>query len=575
MSSGDRRPPDRELSIAVVEGDRAVAQLADPEFLSRWRELYERCAWSTGFQTAAFAAAWYDAYRPAFTPLLITGTTPDGVLGGLIACARDKRGQLVVAGGRQAEYQGWIALPEYAESFPPMALTAMRPMAAQGTLTFQYLPPGTPLEWTAGDRFRDLCLVESIGRPLLRVSDEDKRGESLKKKSNKSRLNRLARLGELKFERLTNAEELADVFGDIAVLYDLRQGGFDGDLPFRSDPAKAGFHLALMKAPGLVHATVLRLGGSVLAAHVGVASRTAVHLGILAHSPVYAQHSPGKLHLLFLAQQLAADGIDTFDLTPGGNWKDRFASDHDSVARLTVFASRSAAIKSEMVARTAGVARRLLKTARIEPAAIKAVLARASRRPMRAVTSVLRQSKSKLYHQAELRAYTMNRDRVPTSAEPGSASRDALADLLEFVEAPGTPSRAVFFRTANARLEAGHHVYTRVQNGRLVHWGWLAENQEKGFMDEVHQELVYPPGSTVLYDFYTLPDQRGRGLYASTLRQMMGDAAALDTQALFIFVLADNAPSRRVIEKAGFAYAFSLFERILVARPKRWRAPDA
>ena len=124
---------------------------------------------------------------------------------------------------------------------------------------------------------------------------------------------------------------------------------------------------------------------------------------------------------------------------------------------------------------------------------------------------------------------------------------------------------------AVSRLEAGHHVYTRVENGRLVHWGWLAENPETGFMDEVHQKFEYPAGSAVVYDFFTRPEARGSGLYSSTIRQMMGDAAAARLDRIFVFVLADNDPSRRVIEKAGFRHTVSLFERILAGKARRWR----
>ena len=183
------------------------------------------------------------------------------------------------------------------------------------------------------------------------VSDADARGESLTGKHRK-RLNKLARLGDLRFERLTSAEELAAVIDEIAVLYDLRQGGLGGDLPFVSDPTKSAFHLALMATPQLLHATVLRLGSHVLSAQLGLTGRGWLHFGVLAYSPLYGEHSPGVMHVRLLGQLAAREGFQAIDLTPGGAWKDRFATSHDTVSRLTVFAGRSHAIRAEVSRQT-------------------------------------------------------------------------------------------------------------------------------------------------------------------------------------------------------------------------------
>jgi RimJ/RimL family protein N-acetyltransferase len=370
---------------------------------------------------------------------------------------------------------------------------------------------------------------------------------------------------------LNSVEELAAVIDDIAVLYDLRQGGFSGDLPFASDSTKAAFHLALMARPSLLHASVLRLGGDLLAAQLGLAGRRCLHFGVLAYSPLYGEHSPGVMHVRLLGQLAAKEGFESIDLTPGGTWKDRFATTHDSVSRLTVFAARSHAVRADVTRQAATLARKALRSVRLEPAAINELVSRARRRPFRAVGSILRRGKARLFHAAELRGYSLPASEVRHDQSTALASRDRLSDLLTFQEFQGSPSRTDFFKMAVSRLEAGHHVYTRVDKGRLVHWGWLAENPKTGFMDEVHQEYIYPPGSAVVYDFFTHPEARGRGLYSSSIRQMMADAAAAGMNQIFVFVLADNDPSRRVIEKAGFRHVVSLFEQIQAGKAKRWR----
>ena len=142
-------------------------------------------------------------------------------------------------------------------------------------------------------------------------------------------------------------------------------------------------------------------------------------------------------------------------------------------------------------------------------------------------------------------------------------NRDCLEDLLKYEPTDSwhlTPS--AFHRQAIERLSEGNHVYTRVEAGKLVHYGWLIERQEKSFVTEVNQYITLEPDSASLYDFFTHPLARGKGLYQSAMRQMLHDAVAIpNTRQVYISVLADNIPSRRAIEKIGFEYQCSLYSK--------------
>jgi len=105
----------------------------------------------------------------------------------------------------------------------------------------------------------------------------------------------------------------------------------------------------------------------------------------------------------------------------------------------------------------------------------------------------------------------------------------------------------------------------------LVHYGWLIERQRKSYISEVGHEIYLPPDSAVLTDYYTHPAARGQGLYRQSLKQMLHDAALIPgTKHIFIAVLANNRPSRHVIEKVGFTYQFSLFTKKVGGRARRW-----
>ena len=72
-------------------------------------------------------------------------------------------------------------------------------------------------------------------------------------------------------------------------------------------------------APDETHVTVTYLDGRPIAALWGTVSGNTVHLGMLSHSPVLAEHSPGKLHVMQLSDYLFTEGKDALDLTPGGD----------------------------------------------------------------------------------------------------------------------------------------------------------------------------------------------------------------------------------------------------------------
>jgi RimJ/RimL family protein N-acetyltransferase len=78
----------------------------------------------------------------------------------------------------------------------------------------------------------------------------------------------------------------------------------------------------------------------------------------------------------------------------------------------------------------------------------------------------------------------------------------------------------------------------------------------------------------VLYDFFTHPRMRGRGLYQQALYQILHDAVETPgIKKVYIMVLADNAPSRHVIEKVGFTYECSLFRQKRLGKTTTWSTP--
>lgn len=571
------------MQIFVYASDEAAEFIRRKDVLDGWQRLYDQCAWGTSLQSSDFVTVWYDAYRTLFAPLVVAGYDADNTLVGLLTLAVSKTDDtLVVAGSNQAEYHVWLATPESNDEFIVGALAALRERFPNGKLRFLFLPPNAPLQWLERDAtWSAQSDLRMHSRGLMRTGDADAFRQSLKKKSNKSRLKRLERHGAISFEHLTSAEQLAEVFDEIITYGTFRLSAVH-NAPVARDPFKKDFYLAMMRRPRLVHATVLRVGERLAAAHVGHYNKDSVLLGIITHAPFFAEHSPGKLLLLMLGIELAEEGVPVFDLTPGGEYKDRFATDADTAYAVDIFFNRAQFRRYKAKRKLIGVAKRSLQSIGVsrDQAAEKLHVTTDKLRRVKPATipaKVFRRVKHRIYDAREFRVYTFGIERVGELSDLRLMQRDNIEDLLAYkpVEA-WQPPVSTFMREALERLSTGCHVYTRAENDTLLHYGWLIERQAKSYLSEVGQDFYPLADSALLFDYYSHPQARGKGLYRASLCQMLRDAAQIPgTKRIYISVLADNYASRHVIEKVGFIYEYSFYSQKKLWKTRRWSdAPE-
>lgn len=555
--------------VQVESRDQGWNLLTSPSFQAAWRQLYNDCPWATPFQSPCFVLSWLDVYKKEYSPLVVCEWSDNGSLKGLLILARgeDER-SLSVAGGHQAEYQTWLA--DDSRTFIVDALSAVEQQIPGFRLIFRNIPDNASSEALFNSReFRGRCEVLQHDRPLWKI-DSDELASSLRKKSNKSRLNRLKRHGNLSFKRIVDAEEFSSALDPIIPFYDLRQGAVNDSYPFLHDGKKKPFHTRLFSdCPELLHVTVMTLDDQPISMHVGIQSKDAVHLAIIAHSPMLARYSPGKIHLLLLASRLIEEGTPCLDLTPGGDpWKERYASEHDSVQTLTIYSSNSIKRADRVTSSALDGIRSTLRAFGISPLTARRQVMKLARPNVHAIKTKIAGS---LWTDKEYRIYVSESPREPDAEEGlNHVQRNCIQHLLLFEPAEPWQSRQRFMQEALNRLEQGEHVYTIADDNVLQHYGWFIELQEEAYFSEVEQRYRYPEKGAVLYDFYTHPGARGQGFYQRTIARMRIDAAqdpAIDR--IYISCLADNFPSRHVIEKAGFNYLQSLHLRRRAGRSVR------
>ncbi|MBX3002203.1 MAG: hypothetical protein KF893_27005 [Caldilineaceae bacterium] len=98
-----------------------------------------------------------------------------------------------------------------------------------------------------------------------------------------------------------------------------------------------------------------------------------------------------------------------------------------------------------------------------------------------------------------------------------------------------------------ARLTAGHRPYFAFLWGEAVSYGWTATRAAS--IGELDLSFTLPPTDRYLWDFATLPQWQGRGLYP---RLLQGILAAEDAQRFWIIHAPENLPSGAGLNKAGF-----------------------
>ena len=563
------------LAVEMLVGSLARQALADEQFLSAWRTLYAKCGYATVFQTPNFACSWYDTYQAQWSPVVVRATSLDGELAGLWLLAHNPVTRtLAHAGAHQAEYHSWLAIPGEEAAFLSSAWSELQRSLAFEVLRFKYLPSvalANVMCKVAG--MEKLIRITTRKRPLIRLDAGEVRS-SFAKKSNKSRFNRLKKRGSLEFRRLTNPIQLEQVFSDFIACYDFRQEAVNNSAPFREDPLKRKFHSALFAAAAEeTHITVTFLNDRPIAALWGMGNDKTLHLGMLAHTPLLAEHSPGKLHIMQVCNYLLGEGKEVLDLTSGGDpWKERFANDYDEVAEVMLYRSVAGLMRADLRDGLARLAKGCLSGVGVKPTHVRACFAALRRaRP----ASLVHRVRNWVGAYREFRVYRSDRVLGDAFDFDARVACNSLADVVSFEPGESWQTRDAFLASALLRLEAGESIYTVTTDNRLASYGWMVRNQTTSHVTEVKQSMELPVGSVTLYDFYTHPDFRGRGLYRALIGHMLREAITdEDVKYVYISALADNLPSRHVIESMNFRYQGSLFWRRRFGAQQSWSSPE-
>jgi CelD/BcsL family acetyltransferase involved in cellulose biosynthesis len=278
----------------------------------------------------------------------------------------------------------------------------------------------------------------------------------------------------------------------------------------------------------------------------------------------YEHVSPGSCLLRLLVEESAKDSsVHRLDLGLGDEpYKDRYANNvrHTRYVRLSRGLPRYALTTGrEMIASTAArspqfgdalrKARSLVQTvaSRVGEVGVGATARQSARKAIRFFAS---QDEVLLFNAPALQVSSAHVQLIPLTRE----------HLVEasILNAGDVHTLRYLMRCSHRISHPGASGFLlQDEAGKPVHFLWI-DNYDGFHLSEIDHNLEpLSPSSAMIFDCWTPASERGRGHYASAIRQA---AATLRQQGktAWIFSGANNASSLQGILNAGFEYRFSL-----------------
>ena len=306
-----------EFNVLILQAAEAERCVWSPEFVSEWDMLLAETPSSTVFQSAKYAQIWWSVYGPACRLAVAVCRSSAGLLVGYYALAKLGDGDWGSIGLHQCDYPAVLARGD-----DPVIVTAILRSLQQALslrrLSFVFLPPASPVEG-----YVDAALAAEVRDcPLPYRTFGDVMPPS---KRTKQKLGKLRQLGA-RAEIVDISSAHAEFLPKFIRLHEARQKAMARTASFESDPLKARYLVALARDAGLLHVAALWIEARLVAAAISIKDRSRIILGMLAHDEDLEALSPAAMLIHELGLLCRGSEIRTIDLTPGGTYKQRFAT---------------------------------------------------------------------------------------------------------------------------------------------------------------------------------------------------------------------------------------------------------
>ena len=121
---------------------------------------------------------------------------------------------------------------------------------------------------------------------------------------------------------------------------------------------------------------------------------------------------------------------------------------------------------------------------------------------------------------------------------------------------------------AEERLRGGESCAVARHGSEVVSYCWSTGGP--AWVGEINRLVVPEPADVYLYDAFTLPAWRGRGLFRTLLSRLLITSRERGRRRALIFALATNRASCRAIEAAGFERFHAVWRVELAGWQRVW-----
>jgi CelD/BcsL family acetyltransferase involved in cellulose biosynthesis/RimJ/RimL family protein N-acetyltransferase len=398
-----------------------------------------------------------------------------------------------------------------------------------------------------------VCPVTLLGADREQVLDEIQKKKSLRRHEKK-----LAALGQVELRHVTDLKTARAMLPRFFDQHTARRVVAGGGMRF-DDAATRAFYGALIDRLGLetVRFAVLTVDERPVAFHFGFEFER----HFVWYKPAFDVDlwdlGPGEVLLKRLFEYAGERGVVEVDFTIGDEgFKDRFANRTREVFAITVLPVGIAGVATRLTRSAKDALKRhptlfaATKKLRSRFAAGRGALARhgivglTRKLWTRAARSVRSSDEVEIFRRARA-------DGVAAS-DPGLVIHAAgLARLAGLVAGHPDDFHEGKMRSIRKRLADGDELFVAELDGEFAHVAWLGQRDEIVASSEVGDEvrLPLPRRGAVIYDCWTPPAMRGRGVYPRVLRELAARAPCDD---VWIYCHRTNVASARGILRAGF-----------------------
>jgi len=305
------------FKLSVYLDSDAVGCLTSQHFVTEWDNLLRATPSSTVCQSAKFALTWWSVYGSVCRIAIACCRDATGLLIGYYGMAKQGDRNWGPIGLHQCEYPAVLA---YGDD-PKIVCAILR--ALHRTLKFRrlqfiFLPPGSPVDGYAGAALA--ADVRECPLPYRAFADIDPPSKRTKQK-----IARLKKLGA-RTEVVDFAKSCDEFLPKFISIHEARQKAKGYTAPFEADPLKSRYLVALARDAHLLHVAAIWIDQRLVAATICLRDRSRIVVGMLAHDEEFESLSPAAVLVHELGALCANSEIRAIDLTPGGAYKERFAT---------------------------------------------------------------------------------------------------------------------------------------------------------------------------------------------------------------------------------------------------------